>query len=236
MFSRSVTIILCLILIHDHIAHSNCSNGGAKLDETNVNEYLAKESDNIRNANIRAGSILPRGTVVTIATTEIDNWFNVNGVGLGEYAGWYLCDGRNGTPDLRGRVQVGRDLFNSVSDYAQIGRVGGKDHVQLSVNQMPSHSHNVKLTSTSAGSHSHTFEDTMFVCDQQTSIPTDVPYKVNMISQSKYPNRYSRKAQTETVGSHSHDVNGVTEQTGLGQSFDNRQPYYVIAYIIYKGI
>ena len=67
-----------------------------------VENYLKQESRNIASAS-SPNTKLPRGTVLMIASAEIDDWFNLNGKGLGEYAGWYLCDGRNGTPDLRGR-------------------------------------------------------------------------------------------------------------------------------------
>ena len=32
--------------------------------------------------------------------------------------------------------------------------------------------------------------------------------------------------------SHSHDVSGNTGSTGSGNSFDNRPPYYALAYIM----
>jgi len=35
-------------------------------------------------------------------------------------SGWRICDGRNGTPDLRGRVPVGIDATRSESDYHKI--------------------------------------------------------------------------------------------------------------------
>ena len=60
------------------------------------------------------------------------------GKGFDEMTGWYLCDGRNGTPDLRGRFITGR--HPDWSDY-KIGAQGGSNQVQLSVNQMPYHTH-----------------------------------------------------------------------------------------------
>lgn len=61
-------------------------------------------------------------------------------------SGWALCDGANGTPDLRGRFVVG-----SEGAYA-IGETGGANSVTLTEGQMPSHNH----TSNNAGSHDHT--------------------------------------------------------------------------------
>lgn len=49
--------------------------------------------------------------------------------------GWKLCDGQNGTPDLRDRFVVGAG-----HDYAKGDRGGEKEH-QLSENQLPQHRH-----------------------------------------------------------------------------------------------
>jgi microcystin-dependent protein len=49
--------------------------------------------------------------------------------------GWALCDGQNGTPDLRDRFIVGAG-----NNYKQ-GSTGGVDTVQLTISQMPAHNH-----------------------------------------------------------------------------------------------
>jgi len=51
----------------------------------NVDSYLQQQSKSI--ANGAARGMLPRGTVLMCATDEINNWFNMDGKGLGEYAG-----------------------------------------------------------------------------------------------------------------------------------------------------
>ena len=54
---------------------------------------------------------------------------------------WALCDGSNGTPDLRGRFILGSGqgagLINRLIDTS-----GGVEEVQLGITQIPSHSHN----------------------------------------------------------------------------------------------
>ena len=58
-------------------------------------------------------------------------------------AGWAVCDGMNGTPDLRGRFLMG------VSAMADVGKPGGANSItgwragshRLTVDQLPSHSH-----------------------------------------------------------------------------------------------
>lgn len=78
--------------------------------------------------------------------------------------GWWLCNGQNGTPDLRGRFFVGRDDTNT--DYFTIGKTGGKSHVRLTVDQIPKHthpdnghSHSINLNTDSSGSHRHQYKD-----------------------------------------------------------------------------
>ena len=51
--------------------------------------------------------------------------------------GWHLCDGTNGTPDLRDKFVVGAG-----SGYA-VGATGGAATVTLTIDQMPAHSHTV---------------------------------------------------------------------------------------------
>ena len=50
---------------------------------------------------------------------------------------WHLCDGTNGTPDLRDRFLTGAG-----SSYA-LGDTGGENFHQLTINEMPSHNHSL---------------------------------------------------------------------------------------------
>lgn len=71
-----------------------------------------------------AGSALPPGVIVI--------W---SGMADQVPAGWHICDGTDGTPDLRGRFVLG-----SSEEYA-VGATGGEKEVTLTVEQMPSHGH-----------------------------------------------------------------------------------------------
>ena len=50
-------------------------------------------------------------------------------------SGWVLCDGNNGTPNLRDRFVVGAGSSYSVDD------TGGAADVTLTIDQIPSHNH-----------------------------------------------------------------------------------------------
>ena len=49
--------------------------------------------------------------------------------------GWALCDGTNGTPDLRDRFITGAGNIYHIDD------TGGENFHQLSIEEMPSHNH-----------------------------------------------------------------------------------------------
>lgn len=67
--------------------------------------------------------------------------------------GWAICDGTNGTPDLRGRFILG------VSEKHALGETGGEEKVTLTVDQMPKHAHSMGGTGYStAGSLSIGFD------------------------------------------------------------------------------
>jgi len=69
--------------------------------------------------------------------------------------GWALCDGTNGTPDLRDRFVVGAG-----TTYAP-GNTGGANTVALSTAELPSHTHSDgTLAAASAGAHTHSFSAT----------------------------------------------------------------------------
>ena len=51
-------------------------------------------------------------------------------------SGWVLCDGNNGTPDLRGRFVLGSNQNNY-----NIGNIGGEENHTITIEEMPSHSH-----------------------------------------------------------------------------------------------
>ena len=64
-------------------------------------------------------------------------------------SGWNLCDGTNGTPDLRNRFIVGAG-----STYA-VAATGGADSVTLDASQMPAHTHTFSGTTSTNGAHTH---------------------------------------------------------------------------------
>ena len=134
-------------------------------------------------------------------------------------AGWALCDGSNGTPNLRDRFVVGAG-----TSYAA-GSSGADGGVTLSTQHLPSHRHTFSGTTTSNGDHSHS-----------TSIRTrtgvgNAAYTV-FWADSDPPASATTSFSSSTAGAHTHQYAGNTEYTGSGQSFQVTPPYYALAYIM----
>ena len=138
--------------------------------------------------------------------------------------GWALCDGTNGTPDLRGRFIVGYGKTDT--DYNTIGKTGGAKLVTLTTSQMPIHSHGGTLTTSSDGSHTHDISmgyrgpdgkdhsnGTTHLCSNEGTTGTD-----------------ARGVKIVSNGIHTHTV-ALTSQ-GSNAPHENRPPYYTLAYIM----
>jgi hypothetical protein len=124
-------------------------------------------------------------------------------------AGWRLCDGSNGTPNLTDRFIVGAG--NSYSP----GNSGGQNTVTLSVNEMPAHTHSG--TTSSDGLHSHTISYQVKDTRSQNTTGT-------------WENGNNSLKPTSTDGLHSHSLN--INSSGGNQPFDNRPAFWALAYII----
>ena len=142
--------------------------------------------------------------------------------------GWALCDGTNGTPDLRNRFVVGAGGAYTV------GNTGGADSITLSMAQMPSHTHEVSLsglTASSAGAHTHTLlasNGTMGWSNSNRRIYQETPGSNYSSNQRTLDNG------TESSGAHTHSITGSASiaSTGGGGSHENRPPYYALCYIM----
>lgn len=121
-------------------------------------------------------------------------------------AGWALCDGSNGTPNLMSRFIVGAGSGYSV------GAIGGEATHVLTVAELPSHSHPL----TDPG-HSHRYKKPNMVGGfvEFTSAPISV--RVDPMDEQQ-----TFTSQTGiSIGS-----------TGSGNAHENRPPYYALAFIM----
>lgn len=146
--------------------------------------------------------------------------------------GWVLCDGTNGTPDLRDKFIVGAGREYTIGD------TGGAKEVTLTVSQLPSHNH----TMSSAGSHSHT-GITNTTGNHKHTYNRFIPSGSSVYAPGNWDNRGLQSYETSASGEHSHSVTTTTagahthtiNNTGGGQPHENRPPYYALAFIMYIG-
>jgi microcystin-dependent protein len=160
-----------------------------------------------------------------------------------------LCDGTNGTPDLRDRFVVGAG-----STYA-VNATGGVNTVTLAEAQLPAHTHSFSATTTAAGSHSHTtgsagnhahnffhgarnvggstpggYGDSFFgspISAPDAGGVTETRTRGDMVQ--------AAGAHTHTVSTapdHTHTVSGFTGNVGGTAAHENRPPYLALAYIM----
>lgn len=123
--------------------------------------------------------------------------------------GWALCDGTQGTPNLRDRFIVGAGNIYPVNN------TGGLDSVTLTVAQIPSHRHSG--TTDTAGTHAHNY------------LGQEAMTRYEGWSGQQHYDRTTTRT-TEPAGAHVHTF--VTEYIGGGQPHENRPPYYALAFIM----
>lgn len=128
-------------------------------------------------------------------------------------AGWEICDGNKGTPDLRGRFIVGYDPADV--DYNVVRKVGGEKAHKLNINEMPSHDHNL-----TGSSHNHKFTDQYF---EQKSDMSDKDGSGGFIGYARSKNDAETQSNT-----HTHTI----EVSGGNKEHENRPPFMVLAYIM----
>lgn len=151
-------------------------------------------------------NLLPRGLVLAwnapVGTTRAP-------------AGWAFCDGKNGTPNLRGRMILGdgqgRDtdgklLTNRV--FSATGATGGLEKVPLAGTQIPKHTHEIK--------------DIIIQTHQR---PTPLPAGSYGFQNFPYIHN-SKRTMFYNV------PNGAISSTVGNTAHENMPPFYVLRYIM----
>lgn len=168
-------------------------------------------------------------------------------------SGWALCNGQNGTPDLRGRFIVGATngvvMFDSKGYNYAIGATGGKNEVQLTAAQsgLPAHSHTMQYE----GEHAHKItywdngdgaNDTEYtnewaVDGKENAYPAGGGGSGTKVKSVRLSASYGDTwigndyIQMKKAGSHVHTVNNNTA-SGASQPHENRPVFYALAFIM----
>jgi microcystin-dependent protein len=166
-------------------------------DTQNLDEIKTKQEDLQQQIN---ASKVPAGTIVMWSGSNIPN-------------GWAICDGENGTPDLRGKFIVG--LNTEDASHNAVGKTGGAATIVLNENQLPKHKHMIEK----APIDDRNFTDGSdkqalgLVGDKHSSDENKGSGGANSSSDPTKRGRWS-------------------SEVGDNQPIENRPPFYTLAYIM----
>lgn len=205
------------------------------------------------------GNVTFNGTTNILPAGVITLW---SGSIVSIPAGWYLCDGTNGTPNLRDRFVVGAG-----TTYA-VGATGGSASVTLDATMIPGHTHTFSATTSAVSNdHTHNFSGTSSGQSATHSHAVNDPGHNHLYTFKSVTGGYlgggdpnsvlntNAYTSTQTTGitlgnassdhthtysgttsgisaNHTHTVSGTSASTGGGLSHENRPPYYALAYIM----
>ena len=172
-------------MISKQIKHNNTSDIQAQI--------LSREIDNLRN-------IIPQGVIVMWSGTTIP-------------AGWALCDGTNGTPDLRNKFVIG------AGDKYFAGNTGGTETVALNLEEIPSHNHELKGSTTLGG-----WDSTNGSECTGTGVCSGGKFTISLGDNPPWDEKYHQFSIGYT--------GGKSDKTT--KAHENMPPYYALAYIMKK--
>ena len=119
-----------------------------------------------------------------------------------------MCDGTNGTPDLRDRFIYG------CSGGENPGATGGANTYRLTVSQLPAHTHGV-------GSYAIEEEGVAASSAEKVYYEFGIGHRCD-----------NRKGFCNNCGGHTHTISGNSGSRGGGAEIDNRPTYYKLAFIM----
>lgn len=160
--------------------------------------------------NNKSGGVLP-GVILAFSGTFDSNGYPIDKTTGATDTTWHLCDGTNGTPDLRGRFILGASASHAV------GTTGGEEATGLFIANLPPHS--FSGTTSTDGGHAHTVAGGW----DETSSPDIDVFRTMRVKQRTY-------RTTSTDGLHAHTF--TTNTLGSGVKHNNMPPYFALAFIM----
>lgn len=198
-----------------------------------INTYISNYLSSQPSQTLISNKMVPY-TVVGY-TGPLSN-FDSSGSGIGDWDKIYLCNGDNGTPDLRGRVLVGvtsgmgGGSMSSDVDPAVSGNPNytlnsnfGTNQVGLTIGQIPSHTHLATVTNNvNDPGHNHTANS--------DAGSTDAPNGQNFRREDNDTGTLSTNSNTTGI---TVDTIVQNSNTGGNEPHLNYQPGTGIYYIVY---
>lgn len=168
--------------------------------------------------------------------------------------GWKICDGTNSTPNLANKFILGSEQDGGGDP--TVGQSGGDNAPTIAATQLPAHTHQIPDqgnhghgVQNNAGGHSHNCYGTygkQFVARgnaiQYNTYSNNPLMACHVSGWQNGGNVIINQIRAGYVGNHQHTIDGggqhshggdTTQQSGtIGQTFDNRPAYYVLAFIM----
>lgn len=164
-------------------------------------------------------------------------------------AGFALCNGENGTPDLRNRFIVGAG-----GNYG-VGSTGGSDTVTLNSTQMPVHTHTLSLSGLTTNEvaadvyglmhllqphynsywgHYDGYEEFGYLSDTTRDYDWSSSGGTYLSHERASSSETALMADITNTKKHSHSVtgSGTIGTSGSGSAHENRPPYYALCFIM----
>lgn len=144
-------------------------------------------------------------------------------------SGYALCDGSNGTPDLRGKFIIGAG--GSYSPAA----TGGAATVTLVEANLPAHTHTCTGATQPGGQHTHTATDSGHYHSYLKSVATGgIAGGTGALDGNSSDSTGSGSANitVSTEPDHTHSINLTLGNTGSGTAVNVLPPYFALAYIM----
>jgi microcystin-dependent protein len=232
---------LCQVQIDLTALAINVDTNYVRYDELNqlIQAYLSETSNGLYNSRMIPYSVLPYFGPIT-------GIFDASGAGSGQWDKIYLCNGNNGTPDLRGRALTGvingvpGPTLNPVVDPATAGNPNyslydnaGANQVTLLETQIPLHTHpntvNTTHTLTDPG-HAHTVS---FGNPQDANASGSTNTWVQTGTATTYPTNTVNTGITLAVST---TITNAAGPSGGGGAHSNIQPVTACYYIQYRPV
>lgn len=218
---------------------------------SDINTYIQNYLDTAPSEQLVANRMVPFSIVAAAGGSAFLANFNASGAGIGNWNRIYLCNGNNGTPDLRGRVIVGTsdgsmgggaldsavDPGISENPSYGLGSVHGSNSVVLTTGQLPPHSHaNTAASTITPESHSHL---SVGAESGGTNLNANDPIEPSYSTGGNFG--YGLRSSTNGEGvtgktnavTLSVDTTITNSITGGGNGHQNYQPGRGVYYIIY---
>ena len=224
---------------YDHVNVTGTFTQWMKLNRAEL--YMARDVRLNAGLEDKDGEKGNNGQVLTSTGSQV-NWVDATSVGAVPAgiivmwsgatnaipSGWYLCNGANGTPDLRDRFVIGAG-----SGYG-VGATGGESSKLLGTANLPSHTHQrgtLAVTNRSLTGDITKISECYNVAGGATGVFSKKNTGNSPVTGSA---SNSPTAGVDFNATHNHPMSGSTGDQGgaMGQSFSILPPYYALCYIM----